>query len=113
MTYILQHPTEGQQVVGEADGDVVGAGASASTDWLIGHVGQDIFDFQRGDGSDTVVGFERGVDVLQIHGSIRQTSLHDTDAGMVVYFGGFGQGGPDHFLVAGVHALGLADFAFV
>lgn len=114
MTYVLQHPSQGQQFVGEVDGDVVGAGASASHDWLIGHAGgQDRFDFQRGDGSDIVVGFEQGTDLLVIHGSIRQTSLRDTADGVVVYFGAFGQDGPDHFLVAGVHGLTLADFAFV
>lgn len=107
----IVHPTEGLQVIGQADGDLVGGGPLA--DILSGHLGQDIFDFSRGDGADIVFGFERGTDVLQIHGSIRQTSLRDTAQGMEVFYGTFGQGGPDHFVVVGVHSLGLSDFAFV
>jgi Ca2+-binding RTX toxin-like protein len=108
----LYHPTEGQQVVGQADGDVLQGGTT--NDWLIGHAGgQDVFAFEKGGGADIVLGFEHGVDVLQVHGSIRQTSMRDTDAGMEVFFGTFGQSGPDHFLVAGVHGLALSDFAFV
>jgi hypothetical protein len=112
MTYVLQHPSQGLFFVGQADGDIVGAGATPSQDRLMGHDGLDIFSFQRGDGADTVVGFEQGVDVLQIAGSIRQTSLKVTDAGTEVYFGRFGQGGPDHFLVEGVFDLRLSDFLF-
>jgi hypothetical protein len=113
VTYVLQHPSQGLQIVGEADGDVVGAGVSASQDWLIGHTGgQDRFDFQSGDGSDIVIGFERGTDLLVIHGSVRQTSLRDTEAGTEVYFAAFGQSGPDHFVVSGVHGLSFGDFVF-
>lgn len=108
----IVHPTEGLQVLGQADGDLVAGGPLA--DILSGHAGgQDVFDFHKGDGADLVQGFERGIDVLQVHGSIRQTSLHDTTAGMEVYYGAFGQSGPDHFVVVGVHALSLSDFAFV
>ena len=106
----LYNPSEGQQVIGQLNGDIVEGGAT--NDFLIGHSGQDIFSFHKGSGADIIIGFEHGVDILKIYGSIRQTSFHDTAQGMEVYFGQFGQSGPDHFLVAGVHSLTLADFAF-
>lgn len=108
----LFHPSQGQQVVGREDGDVVEGGTTQ--DWLIGHDGgQDLFTFRRGSGADTVVDFEQGVDLLVVHGSIRQTSMRDTAEGTMVYHNAFGQGGGDHFLVQGVHGLTFQDFAFV
>ena len=106
----LYHPGEGQQVIGQADGDVIEGGPT--TDFLIGHEGPDIFEFHRGDGADFVIGFEHGVDELEVHSSIRQVSMHDTDQGMEVFYGQFGQSGPDHFLVVDVHELNLSDFTF-
>lgn len=106
----LFHPTEGQQVIGQEDGDIVSGGPTA--DLLSGHVGADIFTFSKGDGADLVFGFERGVDTLHINGSIRQTSLRDTTQGVEVYYGAFGQEGADHFVVVGIHSLALSDFAF-
>ncbi len=107
----LYRPFAGQYVIGQEDGDVLQGGPKS--DYLIGHPGEDIFTFAKGGGHDYVVGFERGVDKLDVHSSIKQISWHDTPQGIEVYYGQFGQGGPDHFLLVHVHSLDLSDFAFV
>lgn len=38
--------------------------------------------------------------------------MRDTDFGTEVYYCAFGQNGPDHFTVWGVHHLTLNDFVF-
>src|SRR4051812_9272194 len=97
-------------VQGKADGDHLVGGPKS--DYFLGHHGPDIFEFKKGDGSDYVVSCEDGVDKLMIHGSIKQTSMHDTPQGIEVFYGHFGQDGPDHFVVNGVHHLDLNDFNF-
>ncbi|TDH58240.1 hypothetical protein E2C06_33675 [Dankookia rubra] len=111
MAIHVDDPTFGSVFLATVDNDVLTS--VAGSDWLIGHAGKDTFRFDRGDGHDILLQFEQGVDKIEITGSMRQTSLQDTEAGTEVYYGGFGQTGPDHVLIYGVHGLGLADFAFV
>lgn len=99
-----------EQIYGDAADDRIEGGRGS--DFLIGNAGADTFVFRRGDGHDYVVDFQQGEDKLEVHSSIRQVSMRDTDFGTEVYYCAFGQNGPDHFTVWGVHHLTLNDFVF-
>lgn len=108
---VVSRPGFGLYINGHEDGDVLYGGRRS--DYMVGHDGgEDIFKFTRGGGHDYVLGFEPGVDKLEVHSSIRQISFRDTSQGLEVYYGNFGQTGPDHFTLVHVHHVDMSDFVF-
>lgn len=105
-----RYGNDDEHVTGGPGPDHIDGGRGS--DYLQGGEGPDTFIFHRGDGRDYVLDFHPGEDHIHIYGSIRQISFRDTSQGIEVYYGQFGQNGPDHFLVADVHHLTLGDFIF-
>lgn len=101
---------QNELIVGGAEADIIDGGKGK--DILFGGDGADTYAFRKGDGSDIVLGFESGTDKLEVHSSIKQISLKDTPEGLEVYYSTFGQSGPDHFLLVGVHHVSQTDFIF-
>src|SRR5215217_6891227 len=99
---------QSEVIVGTSEGEVIDGGKGK--DILVGLDGADTYVFHKGDGADYVIGFQTGVDKLEVHSSPRQISHKDTDQGLEIYYGEFGQEGKDHFLLVGVHTWNPNDF---
>ena len=59
--------TDGNDVISGGDGDDTLAGA-AGDDTLVGGIGADTFVYAKGDGNDTIIAFEEGVDQISYSG---------------------------------------------
>lgn len=101
---------QNELILGGTDADRIEGGKGI--DICFGGDGADTFVFRKGDARDFIFGFESGVDKLEIHSSPKQISHKDTPDGLEVYYANFGQNGPDHFLLVGVHTFNPNDFIF-
>jgi len=99
----------GEYIFGDGRNDIVGGGPGR--DYLLGGGGTDTYVFRRGDGQDYLIGFECGVDKLEIHASPKTISLEDTPQGMKVWYGTLGQQ-VDCVLLVNVHQIAPSDFLF-
>lgn len=101
---------QSEHIIGGPEDDIIDGGKGS--DYLIGGDGADTFVFRKGDGRDYIIDFQSGEDKLEIHGSPHQISHVDTSQGLEIYYGSFGQTGPDHVLLLDVHTFNPNDFLF-
>jgi len=109
--------TGGNDVVMGADAGEIILGGQGS-DAMLGGGGADSFVFERSSAPgqvDVVVDFTSGEDLINfVNISPKEVTLHDTEQGIEVWYGGLGGIGADHGVVLlwGVHDYQPKDFAF-
>lgn len=94
------------KLIGTAGADTIQG--TAEDDIMAGRSGRDLFVFHHAGGEDVIRDFRSGRDQLVfVNVSPREIVWHDTEAGIVIDYGGLGGLAEDagSILISGVHAL--------